>query len=68
MLVEVKGDMPLGRALQTQGINLFDDFSRILVHDQLVLILWVFDITVGSKGTDILAVAPLVVKDLSDFL
>lgn len=50
MLVEVKGDMPLGRTLQTQGINLFDDFSRILVHDQLVLILWVFDITVGASG------------------
>ena len=66
MFIEVKGDMPFGCALQTQGINLFDDFSRILVHNQLVLILWVFDITVGSKGTNILAVAPLVVKDLTD--
>ena len=60
--------MPFRCPLQIQGVNLLDDFSGLLVHNKLVLVLGVFDIAIGSKGADILAAAPLVVKNLSDFL
>ncbi|MDE6456608.1 MAG: hypothetical protein K2L38_12080 [Dysosmobacter sp.] len=34
----------------------------------MVLVLWVFDIAIGSERADVLAVAPLVIKNLPDFL
>lgn len=44
-------DFTLGLSVQTHGVNLFDDFSGILVHDKLVLVIGAFDIAIGSKGT-----------------
>jgi hypothetical protein len=53
--------------LQAQLINELDNLGGLLVNNELVLILGVLDIAIGSKGIDILAVAPLVVKHLPDF-
>ena len=68
VFVEVQRDGPFRRALQEHGIHTLDDFSRIRIHYKLVLVLWVFDIAVGGERADILAVAPLIIKNLPDFL
>ena len=51
-----------------QRENQFDDFSGIGVDDQLVLVLGVLYISIRSKCADILPVAPLVIKYLTDLL
>ena len=68
VFVQIQGDGPFRRALQEHGIHALDDFSRIRIHNKLVLVLWVFDVAVGSERADILAVAPLVIKYLPVFL
>ena len=68
VFVQIQGDGPLRRALQEHGIHALDDFSRIRIHNKLVLVLWVFDVAIGSERADVLAVAPLVIKNLPDFL
>ena len=66
VFVQIQGDGPFRRALQEHGIHALDGFSRI--HNKLVLILRVFDVAIGGERADILAVAPLVIKNLPDFL
>ena len=61
-------DRPPGHALQTQVINELDYFSRLGIDNQQVLVLGIFHIAIGSKGANILPVAPLVVKYLADLL
>ena len=46
--------------------NEFDIFSSIGINNQPVLVLWVLYIAVRSKCSDILAVAPFVIKYLPD--
>ena len=60
-------DGPFGSPFQAHFKNELDGFGGLRVYHQLVFILRVLDIAIGSHRADILAVAPLVVKYLPDF-
>ena len=66
VLVQVERHGPLGASLQEQGVNQLDRFGSVGINHQLVLVLAALDVSEGSKGADILAAAPFVVKYLPD--
>ena len=68
MLVEVQRDGPFRRALQEHGIHALDGFGGLGINQQLMLVCRVFDIAVEGERADVLAVAPLVIENLPDFL
>ena len=62
MFVQIYSDSPLRCSFQQERVNEFDDLCSVRINDQFMLILRVFNISVRRVGTDVLAVAPLVVR------
>lgn len=49
-------------------INELYNLGGLGIDNQLVFVFRIFYVAVGGKGADVLAVAPLIVKHLADFL
>ena len=68
VLIQVHRNTIFGGPLQKHPVNEPDDLRRVRINNEMVLILGVFEIPKGSKGADVLSIAPLEVKHLPDLL